>query len=226
MRTSRSGISTTCLRTFTSTPICRFSTKSSGTRRSVSASTIPGRCSNGSRRAIRSFLLSSALARRGQIEMVGGGFYEPILISIPRADQLEQIQRMREYLRQRFGQAPTGAWLAERVWEPQLPAMLERRRWTIPSSMTSLFVRRARSRPTLGDYIAEECGAKVRVIPGLSPCDTCFLSVPWMKGSRFSATLPGAIRAAWRPWETTAKNLAGGPARMNIATTMDGSTSF
>src|ERR1700752_3598987 len=31
------------------------------------------------------------LAARGQVEIVGGGFYEPILIAIPHEDRLEQI---------------------------------------------------------------------------------------------------------------------------------------
>src|SRR5205085_9767111 len=61
------------------------------------------------------------MSRRRQIELVGGGFYEPILISLPPEDQIEQLSRMREYLARRFGIAPTGAWLTERVWEPQLP---------------------------------------------------------------------------------------------------------
>jgi alpha-amylase len=65
-----------------------------------------------------------ALVQRGQIEMVGGGFYEPILVSIPPADQQEQITRMAAYLEDHFGVRPQGAWLAERVWEPQLPSVL------------------------------------------------------------------------------------------------------
>src|SRR5712692_9079552 len=56
--------------------------------------------------------------------MVGGGFYEPILISIPAADQRVQIIRLADYLEQHFGERPTGAWLAERVWEPQLASVL------------------------------------------------------------------------------------------------------
>lgn len=111
-----------------------------------------------------------ALARRGQIEMVGGGFYEPVLISIPRADQLEQIRRMREYLHQRFGQAPTGAWLAERVWEPQLPAVFERAQVDYTLLDDIHFLSAGLDPDQLfGYYIAEECSAKVKVIPGLQP---------------------------------------------------------
>src|SRR5438132_9709627 len=64
------------------------------------------------------------LVQSGQVELVGGGFYEPILVSIPPEDQLEQITRLACYLEKHFGPRPTGAWLAERVWEPQLPSVL------------------------------------------------------------------------------------------------------
>jgi hypothetical protein len=57
---------------------------------------------------------------RSQVELVGGGFYEPILVSIPPADRREQIGRLDEFLKTRFGARPEGAWLAERVWEPHV----------------------------------------------------------------------------------------------------------
>src|SRR6266700_4144467 len=61
------------------------------------------------------------LVQAGRVELVGGGFYEPILVSIPSEDQREQITRLAAYLEKHFGRLPSGAWLAERVWEPQLP---------------------------------------------------------------------------------------------------------
>jgi hypothetical protein len=70
------------------------------------------------------FTRLKALVDRGQVELVGGGFYEPILVSIPPADRVEQIARMERFLTRRFGARPEGAWLTERVWEPHLAAML------------------------------------------------------------------------------------------------------
>ncbi len=57
---------------------------------------------------------------RGQVELLTGGYYEPILAAIPDADKVGQIQRMTSYLASRFGVRPRGMWLAERVWEPHL----------------------------------------------------------------------------------------------------------
>ena len=64
------------------------------------------------------------LAADGKLELLLAGFDEPILASLPREDRLEQIGRMRDYLKQRFGANATGLWLTERVWQPELAADL------------------------------------------------------------------------------------------------------
>ena len=66
----------------------------------------------------------TALSGRGQVEILGGAYYEPILAAIPAEDRHGQLLRMADELETRFGRRPTGAWLAERVWEPSLPADL------------------------------------------------------------------------------------------------------
>lgn len=63
------------------------------------------------------------LAYRNQIEMIGGGYYEPILSIIPERDAVGQLLRMNDYLQKRFKKTPRGFWLAERVWEPKLPRL-------------------------------------------------------------------------------------------------------
>ncbi|MBI4365062.1 MAG: DUF1926 domain-containing protein [Candidatus Latescibacteria bacterium] len=66
------------------------------------------------------------LSARGQVELLSGAFYEPILPAIPSWDRRGQIERMNEYLRSRFGARPLGMWIAERVWEPDLPDAIAR----------------------------------------------------------------------------------------------------
>jgi len=66
----------------------------------------------------------AGLAERGQIEIVGGGWYEPVLAALPERDRVGQLVRMADELEATFGRRPRGAWLAERVWEPDLPTAL------------------------------------------------------------------------------------------------------
>ena len=109
-----------------------------------------------------------ALVARGQVEVVGGGFYEPILITIPLEDQIEQIRRLSHFIEKHFGKRPGGAWLAERVWEPQLPAALAEAGVEYTLVDDSHFLTAGREMPELfGYYVAEDRGRTVKVIPGL-----------------------------------------------------------
>ncbi len=65
-----------------------------------------------------------SLFRRGQVEILGGGFYEPVFPLIPDADKLGQLRMLTDFIRRRFGGRARGAWLGERVWEPSLPRSL------------------------------------------------------------------------------------------------------
>ncbi len=68
--------------------------------------------------------LVGELASAGKLELLLAGMYEPVLVSLPREDRLQQIQWMREALRARFGVDARGLWLTERVWESELAADL------------------------------------------------------------------------------------------------------
>ena len=73
------------------------------------------------------------LAARDQVELLGGGYFEPILAALPVADRLAQLRRLSDAVADLFGRRPTGAWLAERVWEPDVPSALVEAgyRWTV-----------------------------------------------------------------------------------------------
>jgi 4-alpha-glucanotransferase len=106
------------------------------------------------------------LVQSGQVELVGGGFYEPILVSIPPEDQLEQITRLAGYLEKHFGPPPSGAWLAERVWEPQLPSVLAEAKvaYTLVDDMHFLAAG-FEPEELFGAYIAEDRGKSVWLYP-------------------------------------------------------------
>lgn len=64
------------------------------------------------------------IVARSQVELLGGGFYEPILSMIPREDALAQLRKTVVWIQEHFGVTPRGAWLPESVWEPYFPALL------------------------------------------------------------------------------------------------------
>lgn len=107
------------------------------------------------------------LVRRGQVEVVGGGYYEPILISIPPQDRIEQIRRLADYVERHFGVRPGGAWLTERVWEPQLPSTMKSAGVEYTLVDDNHFLGAGfEARQLCGYYLAEDQGAIVKVLPG------------------------------------------------------------
>ncbi len=59
------------------------------------------------------------LVKRGQLEIVVAGFYEPVLAAIPKEDRIEQIKLLKEFAK-KLGYDAKGVWLTERVWQPEL----------------------------------------------------------------------------------------------------------
>jgi len=117
------------------------------------------------------------LVQRGQVEIMGGAYYEPILPAIPDDDKAGQIAKMTEFLRRKFGQVARGFWLAERVWEPHLAKVLADAglEWTLVDdcAFKSLGLK---DQDLFGYYITEEQGRHVKLFP---ISRSLRYSVPW-----------------------------------------------
>jgi hypothetical protein len=59
-----------------------------------------------------------------QLEILGGGFYEPLFSIIPQQDRIGQVELLTTYLRKRFGKKPQGCWIPAMDWEQGLVASL------------------------------------------------------------------------------------------------------
>lgn len=66
------------------------------------------------------FAMMCEMSKRGQIEWFTGGFYEPVLASIPSTDRKKQITKLSDFIETHFGQRPKGLWLTERVWDASI----------------------------------------------------------------------------------------------------------
>lgn len=108
------------------------------------------------------------MVKRGQVELLGGGYYEPILVVIPKKDAQEQIEKLASYLARHFGKRPRGAWLAERVWEPQLPSVLAAAGVEYTLVDDNHFLNAGFDPSSLyGTFLAEDQGSPVILFPGL-----------------------------------------------------------
>ncbi|MEW5721468.1 MAG: alpha-amylase/4-alpha-glucanotransferase domain-containing protein [Thermodesulfobacteriota bacterium] len=109
--------------------------------------------------------LIGGLVDRGQVEMLSGGFFEPLLAEIPRKDALGQVEMMNEYLERRFGHRPTGFWLTERIWDPGLPAVLAGTglEYTVVDD-THFYYAGLEPEEVFGYYVTEKAGHTLKIL--------------------------------------------------------------
>ena len=60
------------------------------------------------------------MIKRKQVEILGGGYYTPLLPLIPPTDRLGQIEELTTLVRKLLGKRPRGLWLTKGVWDPAL----------------------------------------------------------------------------------------------------------
>ncbi len=109
----------------------------------------------------------ASLAAVGQIEIVGGGFSEPILAMLPSRDRVGQIRQYNHWLEQRLQTKVSGMWVAERVWDSSMTADLATAgvEWTILDDFH--FKAAGLGEEELHRYwITESNGRTVSVLPG------------------------------------------------------------
>src|SRR5450432_3366194 len=118
------------------------------------------------------------LVARKQVEMISGGYYEPILAALPDEDKVGQIEKLTAELHDTFGSQPSGMWLAERVWEPHLamPIAEAGLRYVMLDDTHFESVGLDKDKDLFGYYITEEQGYPLAVFPTLTYLR---YSIPW-----------------------------------------------
>jgi alpha-amylase len=117
------------------------------------------------------------LVGRGQVEILGGGFYEPILPGIPARDRVGQIRTYTAYLEDLLGTRVRGMWVPERVWEQPLAADIVNAgiEYTV---LDDYHFRQAglEEQQLFGYYLSECDGRLLRIFPG---SERMRYLVPW-----------------------------------------------
>ncbi len=131
------------------------------------------------------------LIDRGQVELFGGGFYEPILPVISDRDKRAQIHKLREFIESRFGVTPRGAWLTERVWEPSLAKPLaEAGVEYIVLDDTHFTLAGLEAKSLSGYYYTEDSGLPLRLIPSIK---SLRYTIPFREPAETIETLRGGL---------------------------------
>jgi alpha-amylase len=108
-----------------------------------------------------------ALVETGRVEILGGGFYEPIMTMIPHHDRVGQIRDYTAYLQELFPTRIRGMWVPERVWEQHLVAAFAEAdiEYTI---LDDFHFQRAgvTGDELFGYYLTEDEGRLLKILPG------------------------------------------------------------
>ena len=106
------------------------------------------------------------LVATGRIEMMSGGFYEPVLVEWAEEDRDGQLAIMAGWLKNRLGAEPIGAWLAEGVWGPSLCSSFQRAGIQYAAVDGSFFLQAGVSPAKLnGHYVTDQAGDLLTVFP-------------------------------------------------------------
>jgi len=65
-------------------------------------------------------MLLEEMSSRKQVEVLGGGYFAPIMPIIPAPDRVGQLEFLSTLIRKFLGRRPRGVWVQEFAWEPSL----------------------------------------------------------------------------------------------------------
>jgi hypothetical protein len=109
-------------------------------------------------------MLLDGLIARKQIELIGGGFYEPMMPLLSLSDKLGQIEMLTTYIRKQFGKRPQGCWIPGFGWDNALAVPLNTAGMSYVFAEEKLF-KDAGIRDFFGPCICEDQGKLITLFP-------------------------------------------------------------
>ncbi|HKM52702.1 MAG TPA: alpha-amylase/4-alpha-glucanotransferase domain-containing protein, partial [Isosphaeraceae bacterium] len=107
------------------------------------------------------------MVEAGRVEILGGGYFEPIMTMIPHRDRVGQIRDFTAYLQDLFPTRVRGMWMPERVWEQHLVSAITEAgiEYTI---LDDFHFQRAGvvGDDLFGYYLTEDEGRLLKLFPG------------------------------------------------------------
>lgn len=105
-------------------------------------------------------------AESGYLEVLGGGYHDPMLPLFPTELQTLQLARHQKLLHRYFGMEPAGYYNSSMVWEMEMTELLEKNRFEYALVQESaLQDALGRTTPISGWYSVEDKGSLLKVVP-------------------------------------------------------------
>ncbi len=158
------------------------------------------------------------VVERGQVEIVGGAYYDAVLSCLPERDAVGQLRLCNRRWKHLIGVEPQGAVLSYGAWDPSLPRILARAgmRYVVLDtgavqlsgvSSDALDGYYMTEREGMGLAVFPDASAEDPVSPGMEPARVLGLlrryamrkrrAVVWMLDARELGVRPGSAELAW-----------------------------
>ena len=107
-------------------------------------------------------MLINDMVKRKQLEILTGGYYDPILTTLPLKDRALQIEMSTTFLRKRFGKRSKGLWITDQIWEPSLISTLT------SCGINNVLINtsnKIQKKEVLAPFTMQEMGKRVNIFP-------------------------------------------------------------
>lgn len=105
-------------------------------------------------------LIDELVRKRKQVEVLGGGYYEPIFPMLSPQDRSGQLEALTTFLRKKFSKRPRGCWIGH-IWDNTLITPITN------SGMDYLFLETSsiNVKENFTPFITEDAGKLIRIFP-------------------------------------------------------------
>lgn len=108
-------------------------------------------------------MLIADLAKKDQLELLTGGYYQPVLQLLQTKDRSSQIEKTTTYIRRRYGMRVQSLWCYDQIWNPTYVSAMNLCTTTrlLISTYDKLHDRQLATQP----FIMQETGRTIEVYP-------------------------------------------------------------
>ena len=112
-------------------------------------------------------MLIADLCKKDQLELLTGGFNQPVFQIISGKDRSTQIEEMTTFIRKRFAKRPRTAWIYNQIWNPSLISALDT--CSVERVLISTTERLSEVQGAIEPFVMQEMGKTIEIFPTFEP---------------------------------------------------------